>query len=227
MSFDRVAGIYRCLEYGAFGRELERRRSAFIGHMRNARRALIVGDGDGRFTADLAARNRSVRIDSIDLSRKMLHLARCRLINKQIESPERVRFVEGDIRSVEIPNSGYDLVSTHFVFDVFNDTDLQIVIRRISDAASPQCLWAVSEFDIPRHRLRRAHAEMWLKTMYLFFRYAAGLENQRLPDWRAVLAEHGFVCSKSESARAGLIISELWQIRPELPLRGHGDSTDV
>jgi ubiquinone/menaquinone biosynthesis C-methylase UbiE len=227
MSFDRVAGIYRLLEYGAFGRELERRRSAFIGHMRNARRALIIGDGDGRFTADLATHNPGVRIDSIDLSRKMLHLAHRRLFERQIESPERVRFIEGDVRSVEIPGSGYDLVSTHFVFDVFNETDLQLVTRRILSTVSPQCLWAVSEFDIPCRGWQRAHAEIWVKTMYLFFRHAAGLENQRLRNWRAMLAGHGFVCSESESARAGLIISELWQNSALAPLRGHGDPTDV
>ena len=47
----------------------------------------MIGDGDGRFTAALALRNRSVQIDSIDRSSQMLRLAHRRLAKEQIVNP--------------------------------------------------------------------------------------------------------------------------------------------
>jgi ubiquinone/menaquinone biosynthesis C-methylase UbiE len=222
MNFDRVAWSYRWLEYVAFGRALERSRFVFLDGLGDVRRALIIGDGDGRFTAALALRNRTVHIDSIELSGRMIRLASGRLIKQRVYNPDRIRLIEGDIRSVSLPNKDYDLVATHFVFDVFRDLDVRLIVGRVHSVVSQRCSWAVSEFDIPQHGWRRAHAASWVKTMYFFFRFAARLDTPNLPNWRAALEDHGFACIHSETARAGLIRSELWQLAPgAMPLRKH------
>src|ERR1019366_5450931 len=50
---DRIAGCYRWLEYAGFGRALEHRREAFLSEVAEARRVLVLGDGDGRALAAL------------------------------------------------------------------------------------------------------------------------------------------------------------------------------
>ena len=51
MNCDRIARWYRWLEYASFGRALERRRLEYLAATADARRVLILGEGDGRFLA--------------------------------------------------------------------------------------------------------------------------------------------------------------------------------
>jgi ubiquinone/menaquinone biosynthesis C-methylase UbiE len=215
MNFDHIATYYRWFEYIAFGHSLERRRLTFLDRMKDSRRALVIGDGDGRFTAALAIRNHTVQIDSIERSSQMLRLARRRLRREQIMNRDRIRLIQGDIRFVTLPTGEYDLIATHFFLDVLNHHDLRLVVQRVVSAASRPCHWAVSEFDIPQHGWRHIHAEAWVKTMYFFFRCVAGLKVAELPEWRTAFLDHGFVCLHSEAAGAGLMRSELWQLEPD------------
>ena len=52
-TFDRLARPYRWLEYAAFGRVLLRCRYDLLPWLADARRVLTVGEGDGRFVAEL------------------------------------------------------------------------------------------------------------------------------------------------------------------------------
>src|SRR5438270_9458495 len=78
MSFDRIASSYRFLEWMAFCNTLQRARTAFVPQVADSRRALVVGEGDGRFLADLLRRNPRIHVDYADASGKMLRLARWR-----------------------------------------------------------------------------------------------------------------------------------------------------
>src|ERR1700738_3284338 len=71
-NFDRLAGAYRWMEAFSFGPWLWRCRCAFLGEMRTARRALVLGDADGRFTSRVLGENPVVRIDAVDISPAML-----------------------------------------------------------------------------------------------------------------------------------------------------------
>ena len=68
LNFDRIARPYRWLEYLSLGRALERCRFHFLPRLRDCRRALVLGDGDGRFTAKLLDANPSVQVDAVDIS---------------------------------------------------------------------------------------------------------------------------------------------------------------
>ena len=53
MSFDRLASHYQWIEAVAFGRDLQRARLAFLEELDSPRRALLAGEGDGRFLIEL------------------------------------------------------------------------------------------------------------------------------------------------------------------------------
>ena len=72
VNFDPIARPYRWLEYLSFGRELERRRFRYLPEVKSARRALVLGDGDGRFLAALVRQGGEVSVDYVDLSARML-----------------------------------------------------------------------------------------------------------------------------------------------------------
>jgi len=75
---DPIARWYRWFEYAGFGRALERRREAFLSDVADARRVLTLGDGDGRALEKLLAAAPHARVDYIDVSARMLQLARAR-----------------------------------------------------------------------------------------------------------------------------------------------------
>ncbi len=205
MNCDRIARWYRWLEYLTFGRALERRRREYLDEAATARSVLILGDGDGRFTVEFLDRNRTAIVDSIDLSPRMLTLARERTLGTR-----RLHLWQGDARTIELPRK-YDLIVSHFFLDCFVDRDLELLVARISNAASPQARWLVSEFSLPSGGIWLPAASLWIKTMYWFFRIATGLEARRLPDYSTIFALHGFRRVRHVAAAGGLLISELFE----------------
>ena len=197
MNCDSIAASYRWLEYLAFGQELERRRFRFLPEGAGAHRALVLGDGDGRFLARLAAISNGC-IDYVDLSSRMLDLARARA------GTRRVAYRRCDALTLPLAPAEYDLIATHFFLDCLNARDLEILIDRAACAAQPGALWLISEFRQPRW------AAPLLSALYLFFRVTTGLTTRRLTDHRPVLVRHGFQLKCEETSRAGLLASELW-----------------
>ena len=113
MNCDLIAPHYWWIERLGMGNTLERRRRWFLPEIGNARRALVLGDGDGRFLAELLRWNLAVRADYVDLSGRMLELARAKA------GADRVRYMQGDARKLEFARGEYDLITTHFFFDCF------------------------------------------------------------------------------------------------------------
>jgi SAM-dependent methyltransferase len=206
MNCDSIARWYRWLEYLGFGRALERRREAFVNDVADARRVLALGDGDGRALvilrrAMIASGTPVTRIDYVDISAKMLELARARAGTDLIE------YHCEDALTRPLPDSEYDLIVTHFFLDCFDDKSLELLVARIARAAGPHARWIISEF-------RRSG---WLVScLYLFFRFTTGLRTRRLVDHHPVLMSHGFHLVRSQSTLLGLLASELW-LRDNLP----------
>lgn len=195
MNCDRIARSYRWLEYAGFGRALEHRREAFLSEVADARRVLVLGDGDGRALAALLTAAPEARIDYVDLSARMLELARGRA------GDLRVAYRQDDARTTPLPAAEYDLIVTHFFLDCFDAVDQAHLLARISGAATPQARWLVSEFR---------HPGLLVRALYLFFRAATGLKTQRLVDHHPLFERFGFHLARSESAWRGLLASELW-----------------
>lgn len=197
MNCDSIARAYRWLEYLAFGRALERRRFHFLAEAAGARRALVLGDGDGRFLGRFSAISNAC-IDYVDLSARMLELARKR------GGARRVVYRQADALTLPLAPAEYDLIATHFFLDCLNERDLEALIERAARTAQPGALWLISEFRQP------SWAAPLLSVLYLFFRVTTGLTTRRLTDHRPLLAKQGFRLTQEETSRLGLLASELW-----------------
>jgi ubiquinone/menaquinone biosynthesis C-methylase UbiE len=182
----------------SFGRELERRRFRYLPEVRTARRALVLGDGDGRFTARLVQQGGEVSVDYVDLSARMLALARERA------GCERVTYHHANALTLPLPAVEYDLIVSHFFFDCFEEREARLLVERVARASRPDARWLVSEFREPKW------AGPFLRGLYLFFRVTTGLNTRRLTDHRALLAAKGFRLMQEETSRFGLLVSELW-----------------
>lgn len=210
MNCDAIAGVYRWFEYAAFGKALERCRFSQLGELSGPKRALILGDGDGRFLLAFAMQHPQTAIEYMDVSGAMLTLARRRIETSPVPDRSRICFSQSDVRTVDLRGRGYDLIACHFFFDVFTQIELEAIVQRVGQSAAAGAEWVISEFDLPAGKAARWRALILLRIMYRFFRITTGLANQKLPEWRPLLRRQGFSNKSAFKQRNGFIVSELW-----------------
>jgi SAM-dependent methyltransferase len=207
LNFDLIARPYRWLEYLTFGPMLERCRFHFLPELKHASRALVLGDGDGRFLARLLSANPTLHADVVDLSPAMLGLLRARAV--RIGAVDRITLhCTGALAFA--PSGSYDLVVTHFFLDCFTMEQLEALITRIRTHLLPDSRWVVSEFAIPPGPMSLP-AKCIVQSLYAAFRILTGLRIRRLPDHAGALAAAGLTVITRRFWLRGLLISELWE----------------
>jgi hypothetical protein len=207
-NFDLIARPYRWLEYLALGNALGRCRTYFLPELLQHKRALVMGDGDGRFLAKLLSANTSLRADAVDISAAMLTLLRrgCEVAAHDATS----RLETHNISALEFKaTQSYDLVVTHFFLDCFTQPELEALVARVTPHLEPEALWAVSDFRIPSGALS-PFARLYVRILYFAFRILTGLRTTHLPNH--TIAFNGyFTCIARHYSLGGLLSTELWQ----------------
>ncbi|MGB2623749.1 MAG: class I SAM-dependent methyltransferase [Candidatus Acidiferrum sp.] len=213
MNCDGIAPYYESLEHLSFGKALEKRRSAFLAEASDSRRALLCGGGDGRFLARLLCENTLVDVDFIDLSPKMIELARRRVAGMGATFERRVRFHTRDIRKCKLQTGIYDLIVTHFFLDCFQEQELTDVVDCLAGCGTADGKWILSEFREADGIAGRALTRALIRSLYLAFRVCTGLRVRRLPDYAAALSARGYRLRCEQVTFGGLLGSSLWQAR--------------
>ncbi len=210
-NFDRLARSYRWMEIFSFGPWLWWCRCAFLGELSTCRRALVLGDGDGRFTARLLTANSTLQIDAVDASSAMLKV----LSRRAAPYEDRLRTHLADARcwqpdtTLDLP---YDLVVTHFFLDCLTTQELQSLAFTIRSAVSPSALWVISEFATPANWFGRLMARPVVWGLYLAFGWITGLSVRSLPNHSAALRQAGFCPQQRRTWLGGLLESQLWTV---------------
>lgn len=203
--FDRIARLYMWFEYLTLGPLLQRTRDCHLALLTNRSQALILGDGDGRFTARLLSQYPRIHVEAVDLSRVMLNLLRSRCASEQA----RLETYHADARFFT-PRRQPDLVVTHFFLDCLSQTEVEALVARLTPQLAPDALWLVSDFRIPRGTLSWP-ARIFVRLLYFAFRLLTGLRTSRLPNHGAALECCGFVKVASQHYMLGMLTSEVWQ----------------
>jgi SAM-dependent methyltransferase len=208
LNFDRLAGVYRWMEGLSFGPHLWRCRCAFLGEMTEAQEALLLGDGDGRFTAALLKRNRQVRVTAVDVSEAMLRSLR----RKAGADEGRVRTEACDVREWSPAEAECDLIVTHFFLDCLTTEEVRRLAERLKSNLRPGARWVVSEFAVPEGWFGRWVARPVVGFLYRAFGVLTGLEIRRLPEWEAELRRAGFRQVGERLLLHGLLTSQIWMM---------------
>ena len=203
--FDGVARAYRWLEYASFGPLLERTRECHLAFLRPCRHALILGDGDGRFTQHLLSSVPEITAEAVDLSGVMLALLRrrCEALENRLQTSQQ------DARTCT-PSRQPDLVATHFFLDCLTQQEVDALVTRLTPSLSSGALWLVSDFRIPTGVLRWP-AGIYIRALYFAFRILTGLRTTRLPNHQAVFERCGFTRIATQRRMFGILTSEIWQ----------------
>ncbi len=207
--FDRLATPYRWVEYLTFGRALERCRYHFLAEMTGTRYALLLGDGDGRFAAQLLLAAPFAQAHAIDGSRSMLTALqnRCTAVGRGSHLTVHHADLTDGLRLSR--NLSFDLVATHFVLDCMPERDIDLLVSQVKPLLAEEGRWVVSEFNIPQGAMH-VPARLLVWTLYVAFRLLAGLRVRKLPDYATVFSRHDFKRVRRVPSLCGLLVSEVW-----------------
>lgn len=175
-------------------------------HLADSQRVLTIGEGDGRFVAELVRRFPHIEVDCLEGSSAMIARARARL-----PSAAKVNFYHVDALNWEYPVEIYDAVVTCFFLDCFSDKTLREWLPRAINCSKPAGKWMVAEFREGVGGMERLRSRFWLRVMYRFFNWTTGLEAKQLPDWQGLFDELGYGCFEKPGTSNAMIYSSVWQ----------------
>lgn len=207
-NFDRLARIYRALEFVAFGRDLERARFCFLDRLRDRRSILVLGEGDGRCLERLVRVAPNAAIHCVDASPAMLAAAARRL--PESDRP-RVTLTCADIFSLNFDRERYDAVTTFFFLDCFNTEQVETIVERVTPGLRPNATWLFADFVLPSGPIARLRARAWLAVLYTFFRWQTGLATRQLPESEAAIQRSGFHRVDAREWQHGLLRSAVYE----------------
>lgn len=208
-SFDNLARIYRFLESICFGTTLDESRIHFIASPNNdPLKALVLGDGDGRFSRALLDARPNTTITSIDISQKMLDQA-TRLINSRHPNKKNSYLaIQADALHYSFPQSKFDLAVLNFFLDCFNSHEANQILEAVTHSLKAKGELVFTDFSIPVKQPHRLLSQAIVGALYPAFRLSAGIQAKRLPqlNWPASLKKTG-----QKQWLGGLIVSQLYQ----------------
>jgi ubiquinone/menaquinone biosynthesis C-methylase UbiE len=209
--FDRLAPWYRAVEFLAFGRDLERARFHFLPRIAGATEILLLGEGDGRCAARLAALAPQARITCVDSSPGMIRQAQARLAGHP--AGDRVAFVCADVFAFEPGARRFDAVATLFFLDCFTPAEVATLAARVGSFLTPGAPWVFADFQLPPAGWARRRARAWLAFLYAFFRWETSLRVAALPPSEEILAAQGWTRSGCRDYQHGLLRTAVYERR--------------
>jgi ubiquinone/menaquinone biosynthesis C-methylase UbiE len=209
--FDWLATHYYWIEAATFGGLLHWCRTALLSEIADARRVLILGEGDGRFSAAFLAANSAATVDIVDASSGMAALAR-RRIAQVPGAAARVRWHIADARAIGPPAPPYDLIVTNFFLDCFPAAELSRLVPRFARGLTPSGRWLVGDFAVPSGGIVvRSAAHLALAAMYAAFYLGSRIPARRLADPAPLLRAEGLTLDCEKRRLAGFLVASLWR----------------
>jgi SAM-dependent methyltransferase len=208
MSFDRLARHYRWMEAVLAGHRLQRARIAWLADVGTPCRALLAGEGNGRFLAAALGALPTTRFVCVDASAEMLEMARRAVPRRELG---RVEFEHRALPGWVPERAGFDLVVTHFFLDCFPAEILERVVGSIAGALRRDACWLIADFALPARGPARWRARAILAVMYGFFRLVTRLPARSLVASEPMLLRRGCVRLAHREYEWGLIRSSLWR----------------
>jgi ubiquinone/menaquinone biosynthesis C-methylase UbiE len=207
-NFDRVARLYRWAEYLTLGPLLQRTRTHFLPQLPPIHNALILGDGDGRFLAQLLRTQPTLQALAVDTSAAMLHLLRrrCQPFSARLQTLQASALTFA-------PMAAPDLITTHFFLDCLTQPEVDSLTLNLASTLAPGVLWLLSDFGQPHPRALRPFAALYIRALYLAFRILTNLRVTHLPDPQTSLSRAGFHRIARHDRLCGLIYTEIWEYR--------------
>jgi len=210
-NFDGVASSYLFLETITFGNQLQKCRTSMISHLTNSKRALVLGEGNGRFLEAFCKANPLAEILVIDESPRMLDLAKRRIANANPPINNQIEFRCANVFEI-LPLTGtFDLIVCNFFLDCFTSSEIGQLLGLFRQMLFGEGLLVVGDFRKPHSIFGKIIGEFILKFMHVFFQKTAGISATQLTDLHTILLERSFQKAVEKKLFFGFLNSSIWK----------------
>ena len=199
--FDSIAKYYDWLACLVFGSAILNAQTLFLRRIPPSSKVLVLGGGTGWWLKELSFRAARCETLYIEQSAEMIKIA------MKSNEGTQIIFRQGTEQSLNSENE-FDVVITFFFLDLFQEKNLQEVIKKVRLSMKPNALWLATDFV----RTKWWHSFM-LFIMYAFFWLTTGLRNQSLPNWEVLLLENGLVKADEEMFYGNFMKSALYRVK--------------
>lgn len=210
MSFDTLAPIYRPMEAILAGRVLQLARTCFLDAATPCRKALLLGEGAGRFLLELLQAHPRIEVTCVEQSHGMIRQTRALLERHGIPAT-RIHFEPVDALQWRPPHGNFDLVASHFFLDCFQPDEIHRLATLVARCTTADARWLLADFRVPDAGWRRLRARAIHRLMYAFFRTVTDLSAARLTPPDRYLSEAGFRLEARRLYSLGLLHSDCWR----------------
>lgn len=209
MSYGNVARVYALCEYLAFGRTLQCTRESYLDEIEDdlkggGKRVLILGGGDGRFLEALLKRTVDAEIDFIEISQRMIDVAKKRLVRSGVDDAQ-VSWLKLPFQQWQ--GEGYDLVTAHFYMDNFEGVDADKELEKVVRSLKAGGHLIVSDFDPGV----ACWARWMVRLMQSFFKLTCGVRSKDFTLPHAVLMKLGLQELEGRKRLRGFIFTTKWK----------------
>lgn len=210
MNFDFIARHYNWIEKIIFRSDLEKFRCMNIELIKDAKSILLLGDGDGRFLEQVSKIGTEAKIVSVDSSAKMINLSQIKVKPSHLN----VEFYCSKIENFK-PSKSFnpDLIIAHFFLDCFTHDEALLILDRISQWASVDAKFIISDFSITKNMsFHRVYQKTLTSIMISFFCLFCGISARILPNIPKIMTSSGWNCLSQKRSKHGFINSWIWII---------------
>ena len=210
-SFNRVAPYYDRLSRWVFGDTLLAAQRHFLSQIPEGAHVLFLGGGTGLLLDDLLQLSQMKSITYVEASARMLAMAEKRVtqLQKDNDAFPLVYFAHGTEHDIPTAQR-YSVVITNFVLDMYEPAALHKMMQRIHSKLTPEAQWLFTDFEISKQPGKQWWHWLLVKSMFWFFRFAAGLKVDQLPDYKAGFDSIGFRVQAEKKFYGELIVSQVY-----------------
>jgi tRNA (cmo5U34)-methyltransferase len=203
-NFDSVALFYDQLVKLVFGSKLYDAQVALFKDLPKESSVLVIGGGTGVFLHQFIKETLPKSIDYVEVSARMLEIAQKKRLDSNYVN---IRFIHGDEQHQTLLGE-YDIVILPFVLDLYPESSLETLFKRIVPKVNARGVLLVTDFCISEKSI--IYQRFLLKLMYLFFGLMSGVKAKHLPDYKSILHKHGFQMQISYAIMNGFVESGIY-----------------
>ena len=201
-NYDNSAWFYDRLSRVIYGQALIRAQVYLLGHIPKNAEVLIVGGGTGWILEEIAKLHPSgLKITYVEISAKMMALSR-----KRNAGNNEVIYINDAVENIE-ERTIYDVAFTPFLFDNFTEQTLQKVFSHIHNHLKPGSAWLNIDFRVTG----KWWQQLFLRSMFLFFRMICDIEASHLPAIEKCFEQHQYRVINQKSFFGEFILSTVYQ----------------
>ncbi|WP_370088900.1 class I SAM-dependent methyltransferase [Ekhidna sp.] len=175
--FDFIAPFYDRLSKMVFGKSLIEAQSMHLNEIDSKDRVLILGGGTGKILEHIP---NCERIDYVEKSKKMLKLAKKRMVNRHTD------FIHSDFLDYTSDRK-YDIIICPFFLDCFGERNLRSVLVKCKGMLKVNGSLFVTDFHPERAK------RTLLMIMHWFFKATSGLDSKKLSNIPLAIINNGFI----------------------------------